>query len=162
MIHKKDCDVFFENPSGIARGELSCTCLPGEARKRIVLEEACNIAQKIAQTAQKFEKEWRDYLRKEYKDLEDSSPEIVICSAVRAKDGKIVRGHRHFDALRALQAIPGYEKERPGDKDQGFITSLNRYVSREEGYQIQVAAGIESHDKKNPYRGKRLYSEDLY
>ena len=88
--------------------------------------------------------------------------EIVICAAVRAKDGTIIRGHRHNHALRALQEIPGYEKERPSSDNQGFITSLNRYVNRKEAAELQIAAGIESADKKNPYCGGECYSEDLY
>lgn len=90
--------------------------------------------------------------------------EIVICAAVRAKDGLIIRGHRHATALAkpfGLQGIPGYEDERPYGDDQGFITSENRYVNREEGLRIQRAAGIESHDPGG-YRGGELYSEDLY
>ena len=52
--------------------------------------------------------------------------EIVICSAVIATDGTIVRGHRHGDCMMAI--------DRMGKKvgqEQGFITSKNRYVSRE-------------------------------
>jgi hypothetical protein len=56
--------------------------------------------------------------------------EIVICAAVRAKDGKIIRGHRHNDAIRALHDIPGYEQEHCHGDDQGFVTSTNRYVTR--------------------------------
>lgn len=52
--------------------------------------------------------------------------EIVICAAVRASNGKVVRGHRHNDAIRALQAMQGYEGEQPHDDDQGFVTSTNR------------------------------------
>jgi len=94
-----------------------------------------------------------------------TDPEIVICAAVRAKDGKIYRGHRHGHALYkpfGLQGVPGYEDERPYGDDQGFITSRNRYVTRKEGYELQIAAGIESVDKNNPYAGGELYSEDLY
>lgn len=90
--------------------------------------------------------------------------EIVICAAVRAKDGTVYRGHRHGHALYkpfGLQGMPGYEDERPHGDDQGFITSKNRYVTREEGMKIQIAAGIPSHDPGG-YRGKELFSEDLY
>lgn len=83
--------------------------------------------------------------------------EIVICAAVRASNGFIVRGHRHHDAIRTMSTIPGYEDERPSGDNQGFITSENRYVNREEAYKIQVAAG-----KMKDDNGGRLYSEDLY
>ena len=88
--------------------------------------------------------------------------EIVICAAVRALTGKIVRGHRHADAIRTLQGMPLYEQERPSGDNQGFVTSRNRYVTRKEGMELQIAAGITSHDTKNPYCGGELYSEDLY
>lgn len=93
--------------------------------------------------------------------------EIVICAAIRASDGYVVRGHRHAHALWALQMIPAYKKERPHGLDQGFITSRNRYVGRKEGYRLQKAAGIKSALEGTPYAGsayagKELYSEDLY
>lgn len=90
-------------------------------------------------------------------------PEIVICSAVRCPDGYIIRGHRHCDAIHTFRGIPRYknEKRAPSGENQGFVTSRNRYVGREEAYQLQVAAGIPSHDPGG-YRGEELYSEDLY
>ena len=87
--------------------------------------------------------------------------EIVICAAVRAKDGKVIIGHRHNFAMRTMNVIPGYENERPNGDDQGFITSMNRYVNREEGYKLQIEAGIPSKDPGG-YRGGELFSEDLY
>jgi len=87
--------------------------------------------------------------------------EIVICSAVRMSDGYTVRGHRHSDAIRVAHGIPRYEDERPHGDDQGFITSTNRYVTREEGRKIQNEARIPSHDSVG-YKGDDLYSEDLY
>lgn len=111
-------------------------------------------------------KHYKDFIRSvassEYKRGVDSQKEIVICAAVRATDGKIVRGHRHNDAMRTLQGMPAYKDERPHGDDQGFVTSLNRYVTRKEGCEIQIAAGIESFDTKKPYCGEELYSEDLY
>jgi hypothetical protein len=80
-------------------------------------------------------------------------PEIVICAAVRASDGKIVRGHRHNDAIRALQAMDGYEGEQPHGEDQGFVTSTNRFVSRGVAYRLHFP------DKREP---DELHSDDLY
>lgn len=98
--------------------------------------------------------------------MQYQDPEIVICSAVRALDGKIVRGHRHHDAIRALHMIPGYEKEHcygKNGEDQGFMTSRNRYVTRREGCQLQQAAGIPSIlPFKDSFLHGELYSEDLY
>lgn len=62
--------------------------------------------------------------------------EIIMCAAVRASDGKIVRGRRHIDAVRALQEMLGYECEQPRGKDKGFVTSADKFVSREEAVPI--------------------------
>lgn len=88
--------------------------------------------------------------------------EIVICAAVLATDGTIVRGQRHSDCLATLRGIPGKEYEYgPDGGTRGFITSWGRYVNRKEGYRLQIEAGIFS---VNPggYLGDELYSEDLY
>ena len=85
--------------------------------------------------------------------------EVIICSAVMAEDGKIYRGHRHGDAMRAC-AQTG-RKLFNGREQQGFITSHNRYVLREEARRLQDEAGIQSADPDG-YRGKTLFSEDLY
>jgi hypothetical protein len=85
--------------------------------------------------------------------------EIIICAAVMAEDGKIYRGHRHGDAMRACQQTG--RKLFRGPEQQGFITSLNRYVLREEARQIQDRAGIPSADPDG-YRMRTLFSEDLY
>jgi hypothetical protein len=93
-----------------------------------------------------------------------TTTEVCICAAIVTKDGTVVRGHRHADAMRtAFDA-----KHRPSrDPDaQGFITSRNRYVGRREALALQQAAGIKSADvARNPdgaYRADELYSEDLY
>jgi len=88
--------------------------------------------------------------------------EIVICSAIkvnRVDDYLIIRGHRHCDCYHNLSLRP-----KTGIKyiqEEGFITSLNRFVGREEARQLQDKAGIQSADRDG-YRGKFLYSEDLY
>lgn len=99
-------------------------------------------------------------------------PEIVICSAVRLPDGRLIRGHRHGDCLKTAHELVIYQKlhgysdlewsNLHGD-DQGFITSKNRYVDRQEGMRLQKAAGIESKSSDGKgYRGDTLFSEDLY
>jgi hypothetical protein len=79
--------------------------------------------------------------------------EVIICAAVRASNGKIVRGHRHNDAIRALQAMVGYEGEQPNGENQGFVTSTGRFVNRREAYQIHFP------DRAEP---DELRSDDLY
>lgn len=99
-------------------------------------------------------------------EIQKAEVEIVICAAIRMPDGYVVRGHRHHDCIRTAREIPRYEDEpwHVNGDDQGFVTSKNRYVTRKEGYKIQISAGIESADyyKSGGYRGDELFSEDLY
>ena len=92
--------------------------------------------------------------------------EVVICSAIRLSDGRIFRGHRHSDCIRTAHDLVEYQE--PGSWDakhrrheQGFVTSRNRYVGREEGLRLQKAAGIPSACPSG-YRARDLFSEDLY
>lgn len=84
--------------------------------------------------------------------------EVIICAAVMATDGSIYRGHRHHNAILACREHGKRMSSEPG-RQQGFITSRNRYVNRLEAMILQKAAGIKSRDG---YRGEQLYSEDLY
>lgn len=85
--------------------------------------------------------------------------EIVICAAVQATTGEIIRGHRHADCIHTMKRMR--LKPRLEPIYQGFITSKNRYVTREVGRQLQDAAGIPS-ASPDGYQGVTLYSEDLY
>lgn len=82
--------------------------------------------------------------------------EICICAAVKDNTGYIWRGHRHSDCIFLINQQHRSFK----NTDQGFVTSKNRFVTREEGYQLQIEAEIPSFS--GGYRGERLYSEDLY
>lgn len=92
--------------------------------------------------------------------------EIVICAAVRY-NGKVWIGHRHHQAMSAQHDELGYNMTRREmydakvSRNQGFVTSHNRFVGRIKGMSLQLAAGIKSASKEG-YRGKELYSEDLY
>lgn len=93
------------------------------------------------------------------------SQELIICAAIRFKD-QIWRGHRHADAMRAMHDSLSFTMSRKQmikkhvNKDQGFITSLNRYVDRKEAFIIASNAGQISIGRKE--LSKELYSEDLY
>jgi hypothetical protein len=85
-----------------------------------------------------------------------TQPEVCLCAAILYSDGYIVRGHRHHDCLRT--AWDDLKRRERGT--QGFLTSRGRFVNRDEGLQLQFAAGIES-AAPSGYRAE-LYSEDLY
>jgi hypothetical protein len=90
--------------------------------------------------------------------------EVCICAAILCQ-GKIYRGHRHSDALLAMHNELSWNMSRKEIMElkevQGFLTSLGRFVSREEGMELQLSAGIASADPGG-YRSGELYSEDLY
>ena len=87
--------------------------------------------------------------------------EICICASILMPDGYIVNGHRHCDAIHAALGIPRYTKDDVCNAEQGFTTSANRFVTREEGRKLQDAAGIPSKDPHG-YMPNTLFSEDLY
>ncbi len=82
--------------------------------------------------------------------------EIVICSAVKLSDQRIIHCHRHSDGILVANQV---HKQKV--IEQGFVTSTGRYVDRTEAFLIQESAGIPS-KSKDGYRGRLLFSEDLY
>lgn len=103
-------------------------------------------------------RELKDFLREKLTEaqIRTRREEIVICAAIKLKDGRIFRGHRHNDCLRAARGVASVSEVY--DAVQGFITSQNRFVDRREAYNIaaygnQVADEVMQRD---------LYSEDLY
>jgi len=86
--------------------------------------------------------------------------EICICAAVKATDGTIYRGHRHRDCFDTI--IRKKKKIDQAFSSQGFITSCNRFVSREEGFILQHKAGIKSANPEGYNTAGWLFSEDLY
>lgn len=89
----------------------------------------------------------------------ESEKEICICAAVRFSDGRIVRGHRHDACF--ITAAGWTPKPARSGHIQGFITSLNRFVGREEGAKLQNAAGLRSAHHGGVIN-EELFSEDLY
>ena len=95
--------------------------------------------------------------------------EICICAASRY-NGKVWRGNRHNHSNEAMQDELSYTMSRQEmfkaevGRDTGFVTNFNRYVDREEGFNLQLAAGIPSATTEvgDDYRNGLLFSEDLY
>lgn len=92
-------------------------------------------------------------------------PEFILCAALNF-ESIIICGHRHSDCYAILKNLykkfTGSENDiiLPERKDQGFLTSNNRYVDRKEAWNIakannQIAYGRESSDEY-------LISENLY
>lgn len=91
--------------------------------------------------------------------------EFIICAAIRHEDtGKIYYGHRHNHCLEASNGELSWKLSREEitkiKRTQGFITSTNRFVEREEALLIALANNQVL--DVTQLRGKQLYSEDLY
>lgn len=83
--------------------------------------------------------------------------EVCIVAAIKTVEGIVVRGQRHCDCFQAAARIKVVDEARLRDCVQGFVTSRNRFVTRQEGRQLQDAAGIRVFSA-----GDTLTSEDLY
>jgi hypothetical protein len=81
--------------------------------------------------------------------------EYILCAAIDY-DGVIVSGHRHGDCYEVLEALIGKIEvsKLPDRNKQGFLTSQNRYVGREEAWVIakennQIRFGLNASDHDN-------------
>ena len=97
----------------------------------------------------------------QYDEVLKREKEVIICSAIKLADGQIYRGHRHGDCVRAIEDDDSYLERKTEYKGhiQGFMTSMDRFVGREEAMNIFIESG------KKPAReiiGNLLMSEDLY
>lgn len=88
--------------------------------------------------------------------LQEEVEEMIICSAIKIINSEIIRGHRHHDCIRSAKDIPRLKGERL--LHQGFITSKNRFVEREEAKLIAEKAGQMIKKTNSPL----LFSEDIY
>lgn len=95
--------------------------------------------------------------------------ETIICAAIHFEDnivhhqqpknvltGIVVCGRRHHNVFATLTAF-GIDRLQYKPATQGFVTSLDRFVDREEAWKIAFDAG-QIKDESN----KTLFSEDLY
>lgn len=89
--------------------------------------------------------------------------EFILCAAIKFGE-TIICGHRHGDCYLVLKNLLGEipSDNLPNRDDQGFLTSLNRYVDRKEAWQIakannQIFYGFITDDKDSI-----LISENLY
>lgn len=74
----------------------------------------------------------------------------------------IVCGKRHHNCFETMHKMGIVRDFKAGYSDeQGFLTSLERFVTRLEGRKLQDAAGIAS-VSRDGYCGNGLFSEDLY
>lgn len=91
-------------------------------------------------------------------------PRRVVCAAIRAKDGEVILGLRHYSADMHSQIAARSDGEkfthRHGD-DQGFVDQWGAYMTRTQAYEVALHAGQILYPQ-SLHGGTMLYSEALY
>lgn len=91
----------------------------------------------------------------------------IVCAAIRAADGSLLLGIRHYSAdmhEQIEQRLDGEKFKHRSGADQGFVDQHGRYLTREEAYVVAVMAGqiVRPHACPEGPDATRLYSEALY
>ncbi len=93
----------------------------------------------------------------------DAKTRRIVCAAIRAADGDLLIGIRHYSADMVLQMHARKDgdkfQHRRGD-DQGFVDQSGHYLTRKAAFAIATRAGQIIHPEA--CRGNELYSEGLY
>ena len=96
-------------------------------------------------------------------------PRRVVCAAIRAPNGDILLGIRHYSEdmhkqISARRGVDGLNFKHRHDEDQGFVDQHGIYMSREEAYKVAEAAGQILYPDAcgQGLDGPKLYSEGLY
>ena len=91
----------------------------------------------------------------------------VVCAAIRASDGEVLFGVRHYskDMHKQIESrFDGKKFIRRGDADQGFVDQYGCFMSREEAWLVAEKSGQLRYPEScgEGLTGFKLYSEDLY
>ena len=92
-----------------------------------------------------------------YKKIEVKKFIPVNILPVNCETGLVFCGHRHAQCIYTKCSITGLRDCESGENEQGFLTSKNRFVDREEGAKIFTDCG-----GTLKYSESKLYSEDIY
>lgn len=88
---------------------------------------------------------------------------VIVCAAIRAEDGSLLLGIRHYSQDMQDQLEQRGDREKfyhRGDDDQGFVDQYGVYLTRREAFIVARSA-----NQINDYEactGYELYSEGLY
>jgi len=91
----------------------------------------------------------------------------VVCAAIRAADGELLLGIRHYsdDMHRQItQRRDGEKFLHRLDEDQGFVDQHGVFMSREQAFDVACESGqpIDRVRCGVGLNGPKLYSEGLY
>lgn len=91
----------------------------------------------------------------------------VVCAAIRAADGEVLVGIRHYspDMRRQIeQRRDGAKFKHRHDEDQGFVDQHGVFMSREEAFKLanKNTQIINPDGLGHGLDGWKLYSEGLY
>jgi hypothetical protein len=91
----------------------------------------------------------------------------IVCAAIRAADGDVLLGVRHYSADMHKQIAArrdGAKFTHRHDEDQGFVDQHGVYLSREEAFTVATAAQQITRPRAcgEGLNGPKLYSEGLY
>lgn len=91
----------------------------------------------------------------------------VVCAAIRAMDGSLLLGIRHYSQDMHAQLEVRHDASKfyhRHDPDQGFVDQHGVYMTREEAYKVADAAGQIKYPEScgKGLDGQKLYSEGLY
>lgn len=91
----------------------------------------------------------------------------VVCAAIRAADGDVLLGIRHYSRDMHAQIAArkdGDKFKHRLDEDQGFVDQFGVFMSREEAYKVADEQGQiwDWRSCGQGLNGRKLYSEGLY
>lgn len=85
-------------------------------------------------------------------------PDLPMFKPDNITEGIVICGHRHHNCIYIMCAITGKMQHEINGEEQGFLTSKNRFVSREEALKI----AFECKQITKSLNDRILFSEDLY
>lgn len=104
----------------------------------------------------------------------DNNKEYILCAAIWYKEqpqlpsvynpiniptGVVLCGHRHGNIVGQCVGLLNLPQAKMGSYIQGFLTSKNRFLNREEAAKLALEC---SQIEKLQYSSIELFSEDIY
>lgn len=91
----------------------------------------------------------------------------IVCAAIRAVDGELLLGVRHYDNFmhrQIEQRTDGHKFKHRLDEDQGFVDQHGLFLTRLEAYELANTNNQIMYQDACPpsLGGRKLYSEGLY